>query len=127
MLPAFLIPETTVREAGSGQEVSLEDNFGGVLILTLGITRILEHESLDLSIWGSPDGYDWGAKPIITFPQKFYCGTYQVQLDLCERPEIRHLQARWHVNRWGRSETKPLFTIYLFAEVMKPVLMAAGV
>ncbi|MBV8905559.1 MAG: hypothetical protein JOZ22_18165 [Acidobacteriia bacterium] len=127
MLPAFLIPETTVREAGSGQEVNLGDNYGGVFILTLGITRILEHESLDISIWGSSDGYDWGTKPIISFPQKFYCGTYQVQLDLSERPEIRHLQARWHMSRWGRSQAKPLFTIYLFAEIMKPVLMAAGV
>jgi hypothetical protein len=131
MLPAFLIPETTVREAGSGLDFNLGENAGGVLILTLGITRILEHESLDISIWGSPDGSEWGRKPIITFPLKFYCGTYQVQLDLTERPEIQHLRARWHVKRWGKGDPRPLFTIFLFADVLQadvvqPALMAVG-
>jgi hypothetical protein len=126
MLPVFLIPETTVREAGSGLEFSLGENAGGTLILTLGITRIIEQESLDLTIWGSMDGSEWGNKPIAAFPQKFYCGTYQLRLDLAERPEIHHLRARWQVNRWGKGDPKPLFTIYLFAEIMKPTLMAVG-
>jgi hypothetical protein len=127
MLPEFLIPETTVREAGSGQDFSLGDTAGGVLLLTLGITRILEHESLDISIWGSPDGSEWGTKPIITFPLKFYCGTYQVQLDLSERPEIQYLRARWQVNRWGKGDPRPLFTIFLFADLLQPAaVMAIG-
>lgn len=125
MLPVFLIPETTVREAGSGLEFSLGADSSGVLVFTLGITRIIEHESLDISIWGSADGTDWGTKPIISFPQKFYCGTYQVHLDLSEHPEIAHLCAKWQVNRWGRGDSKPLFTIYLFAE-LQPALMAVG-
>jgi hypothetical protein len=125
MLPVFLIPETTVREGGSGLEFSLGANRGGLLVLTLGITRIIEHESLDISIWGSIDGKDWGAKPIISFPQKFYCGTYQVHLDMSEHPEIAYLRARWHVDRWGKSDSRPLFTIYLFAE-LQPALMAVG-
>src|SRR3974377_864804 len=104
MLPAFLIPETTIREAGSGLEFSLGEYRGGVLTLTLGITRIIEQESLDISIWGSSDSMDWGAKPLAAFPQKFYCGTYQIPLDISERPQIRFLQARWHVNRWGRGD-----------------------
>jgi hypothetical protein len=125
MLPVFLIPETTVREAGSALEFSLGPDCSGVLILTLGITRIIEHESLDISIWGSVDGADWGTKPIISFPQKFYCGTYQIHLDLSEHPEIQHLRAKWQVNRWGKSDSKPLFTMYLFAE-LQPALMAVG-
>lgn len=125
MLPEFLIPETTVREAGSGPNFNLGDTAGSVLLLTLGITRILEHESLDISIWGSPDGSDWGTKPIITFPLKFYCGTYQVQLDLTERPEIQCLRARWQVNRWGKGDPRPLFTIFLFADVLQPAVMMA--
>jgi hypothetical protein len=126
MLPEFLIPETTVREAGSGLVLSLGEECGGVLLLTLGITRIVEQESLDVSIWGSEGGNHWGAKPILAFPQKFYCGTYQVQIDLSDRPEIKCLQAKWQVNRWGRGRPTPLFTIYLFAEMMQPVVMAMG-
>jgi hypothetical protein len=126
MLPVFLIPEITVREAGSGVIFSLGDYRGGGLTLTLGITRIIEHEKIDVSIWGSADGADWGSKPVISFPQKFYCGTYQIQLDLAERPEIKYLQARWHVNRWRKGDTTPLFTIYLFAEILQPAIMAIG-
>jgi hypothetical protein len=126
MLPEFLIPETTVREGGTGLEFSLGEDCGGVLLLTLGITRIVEQESLDLSIWGSPDGTEWGTKPLIAFPQKFYCGTYQVQLDLSTRPHIRRLRAKWQVKRWGKGEPKPLFTIYLFAAILQPAILAIG-
>src|SRR5579864_6158075 len=100
MLPEFLLPEITVREAGSGPAISLGTEHGGTLVLTLGITRIIEQESLDLSIWGSADGTDFGAKPLATFPQKFYCGTYQILLDLSERPDVKFLRAKWGVNRW---------------------------
>ena len=82
MLPRFLLPETTVREAGAGPDIELGEHHGGYLVLTLGITRIIEQESIELSVWGSEDGVDWGAKPITSFPQKFYCGTYQIILDL---------------------------------------------
>ena len=89
MLPRFLLPETTVREAGAGPDIELGEHHGDDLVLTFGITRIIEQESIDLSIWGSTDGIDWGAKPIATFPQKFYCGTYQIILDLTGRPHHR--------------------------------------
>jgi hypothetical protein len=126
MLPEFLIPETTVREAGSGLVASLGENVGGVLLLTLGITRIVEQESLDISIWGSEDGNQWGTKPLLSFPQKFYCGTYQTQINLSDHPEIKCLRARWQVNRWGRGNPTPLFTIYLFAEILQPAVMVMG-
>jgi hypothetical protein len=118
MLPQFLLPETTVREAGAGAEMALGDQQGGTLILTLGITRIIEQESLDISIWGSTDGSEWGAKPLVSFPQKFYCGTYQILLDLSSHPEVKCLRAKWQVNRWGKGEPKPLFGMYLFAQEM---------
>ena len=116
MLPEFLLPETTIREAGAGPELVVDEETGGTLTVTLGITRIIEQESLDLSIWGSADGSDWGAKPLASFPQKFYCGTYQIVLDLSERPEVRYLRAKWQVNRWGKGDPKPLFTMYLFTQ-----------
>ena len=126
MLPQFLLPETTVREAGTGPDINLGDPQGTTLILTLGITRIIEQESIDISIWGSADGADWGTKPLISFPQKFYCGTYQILLDLSEAPQVKHLRSKWQVNRWGKGDPKPLFTIYLFAQQMQPKMAAAG-
>lgn len=118
MLPQFLLPETTVREAGQSPELDLGETLSGTLILTLGITRIIEQQSIDISIWGSSDGSDFGAKPLMAFPQKFYCGTYQLVLDLTETP-VRYLRAKWAVNRWGKGDPKPLFTVYLFTQAME--------
>ena len=126
MLPEFLIPETTIREAGAGVDVSLGQNCGGVLMLTLGITRTVEQESLEIDIWGSADGSEWGMEPLISFPQKFYCGTYQNVLDLTERPDVKHLRAKWRVNRWGRGDSKPLFEFYLFVKELQHETMAMG-
>jgi len=116
MLPNFLIPETVIREAGMGPELSVGSIASGLLLLTLGITRIIEQQSLDISVWGSADNTDWGAKPLISFPQKFYCGTYQLLLDLTQHPDVKHLRAKWQVSRWGRGDPKPLFGIYLFVQ-----------
>jgi len=116
MLPTFLLPESTIREDGEGQAVDIAAAQGKVLLATLGITRIIEQESLDMSVWGSPDQVDWGTKPIASFPQKFYCGTYQILLDLNEHPDVRFVKAKCKVARWGRGEPKPLFGVYLFVQ-----------
>ena len=126
MFPEFLLPETTVREAGAGPEISLGNQQGESLILTLGITRIIEQESLDLSIWGSADGSDWGARPLVSFPQKFYCGTYQMAIDLSQHPDVKYLRAQWQVNRWGKGDSKPLFGSYLFVQATDRRMAAVG-
>ena len=126
MLPQFLLPETTVREAGTGPEITLGEHQGATLLLTLGITRIIEQESLDISVWGSADGADWGTKPLVSFPQKFYCGTYQILLDLSDHPDITRLRIKWTVNRWGKGDPKPLFTVYLFVQSMVRQMVAVG-
>jgi hypothetical protein len=117
MLPQFLLPETTVREGGQSPDIDLGETQSGTLVLTMGITRIIEQQSIDLSVWGSADGTEWGSKPLVAFPQKFYCGTYQILLDLAGHP-VKFLRARWQVNRWGKGDPKPLFGIYLFAQSM---------
>jgi hypothetical protein len=126
MFPQFLLPETTVREAGTGPDITLGAQQGGTLVLTLGITRIIEQESIDISVWSSADGTDWGAKPLISFPQKFYCGTYQMLCDLSERPEVKYLRTKWQVSRWGKGDPKPLFSIYVFVQAMQHHMVAAG-
>ena len=126
MLPEFLLPETTVREAGAGPEVALGEHQGGTIVLTFGITRIIEQQSIDLSLWGSPDGVTWGAKPIATFPQKFYCGTYQIVADLSTHPDVKYIRVKWAVNRWGKGEPKPLFSCYVFVQALQRELVAAG-
>src|SRR5262245_34146973 len=112
----FLLPETSVEKDGSGPALDLGASAGVPLALSLGINKILEQESLDVSVWGSPDGADWGTKPLAAFPQKFYEGVYTILLDLGAKPDVRHLQARWKVARWGVGSTKPDFRFYIFAE-----------
>ncbi len=124
MLPSFLIPEAVIREDGEGPEIDLDASKGKLLLFTLGITRIIEQESLEVSIWGSPDKANWGAKSLASFPQKFYCGTYQLLLDLTEHPDVQFLRAKFKVNRWGRGEPKPLFGAYLFAQETEPRAVA---
>lgn len=116
MKAKLILPESVARQDGSGAEIALEADRGKPLLLTLGITRIVEQESLEISLWGSPDKEKW--QLLETFPQKFYCGKYPLLLDLTQYPEIRYLRAQWKMSRWGRNES-PLFGFYLSAEEKK--------
>jgi len=109
----LLLPENVARQDGIGAEIALDSNCGKPLLLTLGITRSMEQEALEISIWGSTDRRNWGKLQV--FPQKFYCGTYSSHLDLTRFPEIRFLRAHWKMNRWGQADD-PLFGFYLTAE-----------
>src|SRR4051812_45531455 len=100
MLPNFLFPEQVVREKnGEGAAVSLDGAAGTVLQLTLGITEVKEQQSLDVLIFGSPDGVNWSPKPLTSFPQKFYKGVWTILMDLSSTPEIRHLRVNFKTNR----------------------------
>lgn len=124
MLANFLLPEMVVRESGVGPRLDIH----GIdsLKITLGITRIVPQESLQVSIWGSADGVDWGTEPIAVFTKKFYCGTYPLVIDLSPRLGLRFLRAEWDVVRWGRYDAMPLFDFYLRAErVTVPVTASA--
>jgi len=112
----FLIAETKVEADGAGPALDIASSAGKTLLLTLGITKIVEQESLDVAIWGSADGTDWGAKPLIAFPQKFYAGIYTLLLDLSSTPAVKYMQARWQVGRWGVGSKTPMFVFYIFAE-----------
>jgi len=116
MLPTFLLEEQVVRQDSAGPAIDLGENAPSYLTVTLGITRILEQESLNLSIWASADGTNWGDKAVFAFPQKFYCGVYSILVDLSGHPGARYLRAQWKVSRWGRGEPTPLFELYVFAQ-----------
>jgi hypothetical protein len=126
MLQNFILPETVVREDGTGAQIDVGSSRGKTLVLTLGITRIIEQESLELSLWGSTDGTNWGSSPLIAFPQKFYCGTYTLLLDLSRTPDIEHLRPQWKLNRWGRGDSKPLFGVYVFVQEAEEPSFAAA-
>ncbi len=125
MLPNFLLCEQIVRQNGTGPALDLGAQAGNVLSVTLGINRIIEQESLDLAVWGSVDGENWGTKPLTRFPQKFYCGVYSLMVDLTDRPDIRYLRCDWKVSRWGRGEPTPLFGLYVFTETSKVQQLSA--
>jgi len=46
--------------------------------------------------------------------------------DLAAHADIKYLRVKWTVNRWGKRDSKPLFTIYLFAQAIQPDLLAVG-
>jgi hypothetical protein len=116
MLRNFLLPESIARADGIGPEFQLGPNRGKLMVLTLGITRIIEQENLDVSIWGSTDGENWGMRPLAKFPPKFYCGIYSVLLNLAAHPEIAFVRVQWRMSRWSRGETTPMFGFYVYAE-----------
>jgi hypothetical protein len=110
MTDAALVPAKTVVSAkGDGVAVDVSGASSRVFLVTLDITKIIEQESLDLSVYGSPDGATWGTKPIMAYPQKFYCGESPMLLDLTAHPDVKFVRAHWEVARWGRGVETPMF------------------
>jgi len=106
----YLVPPETVAEtAGESAAFELGALAGKLLLVVLRVAEIIEQESLHVSVWGSVDGKDWGSQPLFWFPQKFYRGATPAALDLGQRPDVKFLQARWEVNRWGRGYPRPYF------------------
>jgi hypothetical protein len=114
MIDAALVPQKTVINAkGDGPAVDISASAGKVFLLTLRITRIVEQEAIDISVWGSPDGTNFGQKSLVSFPQKFYAGEHPLIIDMSAHPEIKFLRAHWEVNRWGRGSEMPMFELQL--------------
>jgi len=110
MIDSVLVPSNTVVSAkGDGSAVDVSGASHRVFLLTLDITRIIEQEALDVSIFGSADGATWIPKSIVTFPQKFYCGRSPLLLDLTAHPDVKFVRAHWEVARWGRGTETPMF------------------
>lgn len=118
MLPDFLQPETEFTRSGTGNSFYLGERLPGQIRIILGITRIVEQQSIELALESSSDGNEWSKEPLLTFPLKFYCGTYPMVLDLSAHPDTRYLRPRWTLTRWGRGDLTPMFGLYVYAEAV---------
>ncbi len=118
MTPIFLLPETTAHADGNGPAINLSSQGGKLLVLTLGISTVLQQECLDVSVWGSSDGENWDSGPLVTYPPKFCCGIYPIllNLNLVSRQEIRFVRVQWKMSRWSKREVTPMFGFSVFAE-----------
>jgi hypothetical protein len=109
-----LIPRgTRVESNGAGEKISVGSSATRTFLCTLDILDQIEQESIDASIWGSEDGENWGKLPILKIPQRFYRGSTRIVLDLTLQPEVKFIQARWELARWGRVAPHPMFVIGL--------------
>lgn len=111
-----LLPESVRKGDGVGPVVALSEYCSKLLVVTLGITNVVERTGLTVSVWGSPDQIEWGAKPLLTFRQRQYCGVYSVLLNMATHGDVRYLRVQWSMNRWGKTERIPLFGFEVFAE-----------
>ena len=100
MKPIVLLPEETAHGVGCGPVVDLGDAAGQPIEVILQITRIMEQQTLDAVIWGSPDGMEWGMRPLFRLPHRYYCGSYHHVLDLSVRPEVRYLRLEYRLRGW---------------------------
>jgi hypothetical protein len=106
----ILAPAGTVATAkGDGQAVDVSGASNRVFLATLSITKIIEQESLDVTIYGSADGSTWEPKSIAAFRQEFYTGETPLLLDLTAHPIVKFVRAHWEVARWGRGTETPMF------------------
>jgi len=109
-----LIPfDTRVEENGGGEKVDVSASSTRTFFCIMVITDQIEQESIDVSIWGSADGENWGTHPILKLPQSFYRGETRAVLELVLRPEVKFIRARWELNRWGRVAPLPMFRVGL--------------
>ncbi len=106
---------------GEGAAFDISTSPSRTFLCRLTVTDQIEQESLDVSIWGSPDGETWTKKPLLRLPQQFYRGTTKLILDLSLRPEIKFIRARWELFRWGRVSPIPMFVAGLDLEEIPPM------
>ena len=128
-LELALIPAGTKLETnGDGEPLNVSLSETRTFLCRLTVTDQIEQESLDVSIWGSADGRDFGKKPLLKLPQQFYRGTTKMVLDISLRPEVTFLRAKWELNRWGRVSPIPMFVAELRLGEIPPMLRerAAG-
>ena len=123
----LISPGTRVTANGHGEPFDVRGGQSRTFLCTMDITEQIEQESVDVSIWGSADGQDFGKQPILKIPQRFYRGETRQILDLTTRPEIIFVRANWDLVRWGRVAPHPMFVIGLRLEEVSPFVRQPAV
>ncbi len=118
---SIIPPQTKLESTADGQAFDISATTTRTFLCELTVSDQLEQESLDVSLWGSADGQNFGKKPLLKIPQQFYRGTTKMVLDLSLRPEVRFLRARWELNRWGRVAPTPMFVAGLTLTEIPPM------
>jgi hypothetical protein len=122
-----LVPDNTrITANGNGEHFDISASATRTFLCTLEITNQIEQESLDVSIWASDDGENWGTKPFLMLPQQFYRGRTRLLLDLTLRPNARFIRAHWEASRWGRVAPTPMFVFSLSLEEVPASLPLAA-
>ncbi len=127
MFDVFLVPEKTIITAkGDSEPLDVSAASNPVFLLTLSITDVIEQESIEVSLFTSADGTTWDPKPVASFPQRFYIGSYPLLVDLSAASGAKFVRAHWEVNRWGRGVTTPKFELGMrIREVAREELLEA--
>jgi len=123
MIDTSLVPQTTIHAKGDGPAVDISGVSNRVFLLNLDITNIVEQESIDVSVYGSGDGFTWGPKPVASFPQKFYRGQHPLLLDLTAHADIKFVRAHWETLRWGRGTETPMFEFNISLKEIPPEIL----
>jgi hypothetical protein len=119
----LVAPDTLLEETGNGEPVDVSPSATRTFLCTMFISDQIEQESLDLSVWGSADGQNWGTHPILKLPQRFYRGETRAVLELALRPDVKFIRAKWELNRWGRGAPTPMFRASLHLTEIPPMPM----
>jgi hypothetical protein len=107
-----LVPARTRLTAnGEGEPRDISASQTRTFLCSMDITGQLEQESVDISIWGSADGQDWGKFPLLKMPQRFYRGETRQVLDMSMQSKVRFIRAKWELTRWGRVAPHPVFVL----------------
>ena len=114
--PRHLLPEGVRKGDGVGPVVALGEHRSKLLVVTLGISDVVERTGLTVSVWGSRDQSHWGPKPLLTFRQRQYCGVYSVLLNMATHADVHYLRVQWNMNLWGRGERIPVFGFEVYME-----------
>jgi hypothetical protein len=126
-LQLSLIPAGSKLDTnGDGQAIDVSGSETRTFLCQLSVTEQIEQESLEVSIWGSGDGQDFGKKPLLKFPQQFYSGRTKMVLDISLRTEVKFVRAKWELNRWGRVAPTPMFVAGLELSEVPPMSRELG-
>src|SRR5437016_12891736 len=117
----LILFDTKVENNGEGEKVDVSASSTRTFFCVMVISDQIEQESIDVSIWGSADGENWGAHPFLKLPQRFYRGETRAVLEVALRADVKFIRAKWELNRWGRGAPTPMFRVGLHLREIPPM------